>query len=268
MTPNEETGLVPASGGAMEVSPEIAAELDQLQQSAEELGGTLLDMLAIYAADHGRWKVGDTKKDTLTGIYLYGLPSMRTFWPPDAPMGSEPPTCWSLGGDNAVPSPKAIEAQHATCEGCPWDEFGTASKGKGKACKTKRADFFVELDPNKLEKDEAGNIVVTGDSVIGVALVRASATSRDTRQTIGQWAKDVRQLTGGTPQLVVTEWGFTPSHGGGVDFDAPTLSCLGKYTCDAAALREVVELSKDLREHQAEEVLTTLAGTSDSTDKE
>jgi hypothetical protein len=50
-----------------------------------------------------------------------------------------PPTCFALGRDDKTlaPHPTVVErgqAQHATCRGCPMNEFGTAENGKGKAC--------------------------------------------------------------------------------------------------------------------------------------
>lgn len=268
MTENleDEVGLVPVNGGAMEVSPELAAELAGMQQTAEELGGTLLDMLAIYAADSDRWKTGPKdapiKKEEVWGIFLYGVNSMRTFWPPDAEMGTEPPTCWSMGGEDATPHENAIEPQNETCEGCHWNEFKTAKQGTGKACKTKRADFFVELDPTKLTLDENGNYTVTAEAVLGVALLRGSATSRETRRSVGEWAKALQKESNGVGQLVITKWTLVLGKSG--LYHAPTLTCMGRYTCDTEALQDIVRMARELREGEAESVLTILAGSSNT----
>jgi len=50
------------------------------------------------------------------------------------------PVCFAyaeLEGDLA-PHPESSKPQHETCKGCPQNEFGSATKGKGKACKNSR----------------------------------------------------------------------------------------------------------------------------------
>lgn len=59
---------------------------------------------------------------------------------PDTP---QPPTCFAFGRDEAemAPHPSVVERgqqQHETCRGCPMNVFGTADRGKGKACRNTR----------------------------------------------------------------------------------------------------------------------------------
>jgi hypothetical protein len=54
-----------------------------------------------------------------------------------------PPTCFAFGRDDTTLAPhKTVvehdQAQNETCRGCPMNEFGTADKGKGKACGNRR----------------------------------------------------------------------------------------------------------------------------------
>lgn len=54
-----------------------------------------------------------------------------------------PPTCFAMGREeaNLVPHPTVFEAeqqQNPTCKGCEWDAWGSADKGKGKACRQTR----------------------------------------------------------------------------------------------------------------------------------
>jgi hypothetical protein len=259
--------LIVSPGGAMELPPELAAELDALAQTGEELGGTLLDMLAIYTADRDRWKTGEEKKDNILGIYLHSLSATRTFWPPGPVTKGVAPTCFSFDGEK--PAPEVEDPQSAECEGCPWNEFETAHQGRGKACKTKRADFIVEIDEEKLETDDEGRKVVTADAVLGIALIRCSATAKETRMSVGQWAKDIRSTSRGIPQLVLTRWSLKGTTStGGTDFYAPTLVSEGAYQIDRDSLEEVVQTSKDLRNGQAIEILTTLAGGSEESSED
>lgn len=52
------------------------------------------------------------------------------------------PQCYAFGRNGSMaPHAKVVEegtAQHPTCDGCQWNEFGTAEKGKGKACRNSR----------------------------------------------------------------------------------------------------------------------------------
>jgi len=47
------------------------------------------------------------------------------------------PVCFALGRtmDEMKPHPDSSAPQSEKCKGCKWNEFGTADKGKGKACK-------------------------------------------------------------------------------------------------------------------------------------
>lgn len=53
------------------------------------------------------------------------------------------PACYAFGRDEKLMTPheKVVEAktaQHEQCKGCQWNEFGSAEKGKGKACRNTR----------------------------------------------------------------------------------------------------------------------------------
>lgn len=50
------------------------------------------------------------------------------------------PVCFAFAHDDTEMAPHAdsTEPQHTTCKGCPQNEFGSAERGKGKACKNSR----------------------------------------------------------------------------------------------------------------------------------
>lgn len=55
----------------------------------------------------------------------------------------QPPTCFAFGRDAATMRPhddvfEADQAQHETCRGCPQNEWGSAERGRGKACRNVR----------------------------------------------------------------------------------------------------------------------------------
>lgn len=53
-----------------------------------------------------------------------------------------PPTCFAYGRDAAMAPHKVVfeagQQQHETCRGCPRNEWGSAERGKGKACRNTR----------------------------------------------------------------------------------------------------------------------------------
>jgi hypothetical protein len=81
---------------------------------------------------------------------------------PDEPKG---PLCFAFGREEKDMAPHAdvVEAgseQNETCHGCPMNEFGTADKGKGKACRNVRrmglipAGSFAKDGTFEPEEDE------------------------------------------------------------------------------------------------------------------
>jgi hypothetical protein len=53
-----------------------------------------------------------------------------------------PPTCFAFGTDDSMKPHDVVfeneSNQHDKCQGCPMNEWGSAEKGKGKACSNKR----------------------------------------------------------------------------------------------------------------------------------
>jgi hypothetical protein len=59
------------------------------------------------------------------------------------PENPEPPTCFAFGREESLMQPHKVSveckcAQADTCKECEWNEWGTARKGRGKACKNVR----------------------------------------------------------------------------------------------------------------------------------
>ena len=111
-----------------------------------------------------------------------------------------PPTCYAFGqGDEAMAPHPSMQSsdffvpQHATCEGCPQNMFGSADTGRGKACqnrarlavlpagfytaKPKSRDFDLELftDPKHYQTAE-------------IAYLKLPPTS------VGNWSKYVKEI--------------------------------------------------------------------------
>lgn len=81
--------------------------------------------------------VAGNKLDVIVVDSIYENTYYTGKYDPDNPLS---PVCFAFAHDDAelAPHEDSIEPQHATCKGCPQNEFGTADLGKGKACKNSR----------------------------------------------------------------------------------------------------------------------------------
>lgn len=78
------------------------------------------------------------------------------------------PACFAFGRreDEMSPHENSAEPQSSACKGCPMNEFGTAEKGKGKACKNiRRLALIPEDGLNDIENAEIAYLKVPVMSV-------------------------------------------------------------------------------------------------------
>jgi len=92
------------------------------------------------------------------------------------------PLCFALGRseEGMKPDAKVVAAgtaQHETCEGCQWNEWGSADVGKGKACKNIRR--LSILTASKIERD--GTVTLIEDpehfKAVSAGYLRVPVTS-------------------------------------------------------------------------------------------
>lgn len=113
------------------------------------------------------------------------------------------PVCFAFGRDEdeMVPHPNVVKAgtaQSETCASCPHNEWGSAEKGKGKACKNVRRLSLITADT----LDNGAQGVTDAHE----AYVKVPVTS------VKGWAGYVNSLeaTGKPPLAFVTEIGLIP----------------------------------------------------------
>lgn len=98
-----------------------------------------LDQIRIPSGGSTTWTVpsltGPAPEDILEGIIVL-TQRRRTYWETADPSG-EPPDCFSKDMLTGVGRPGG------QCAVCPLNEWGSAAKGEGKACKESRLLFFV-----------------------------------------------------------------------------------------------------------------------------
>jgi len=104
------------------------------------------------------------------------------------PSTPAPPTCFAFSHEEASLAPhKSVidhgQDQHASCQGCPMNQWGTADKGRGKACRntrrigmipagefdTKTGNFSAFTESEHFEKATVGFMKLPVTSVAGYA---------------------------------------------------------------------------------------------------
>lgn len=245
-------------------------ELASKDQLAELFGDTMgrptsfLDTLTLYrSGKEDYFKRGDEKVADVHGILLYSQRPMRTFWS-SAELSDKPPDCWSM--DSVRPYAEAAQPQADKCSECPRDKFGTAKVGNGKACKTRAADFLLEVNVNEgmppLSKTSIPVFELTPARVMGPALVRYSIGNKESANNYAalmRFAKERATYVQG----LVCRWGFDRAKSkSGVDFDVVTVTPLAKIP-DDDVMKVVVPLVKALKDGQAKSLLESLAGRTD-----
>ena len=112
---------------------------------------------------------GQPAPDNKLRAIVIGSASERAYYTDDYdPDNVASPLCWGLGGDGVdAPSELAEEQQSDACATCPMNMWGSATRGKGKACKER---VRVALIPAGLR---------TGEDVLKaeVAIMRVPVTS-------------------------------------------------------------------------------------------
>jgi hypothetical protein len=80
------------------------------------------------------------------------------------PAKPKAPDCWAISETiNCAPDPGKVRTpKHASCNGCPFNEYGTASVGRGKACKETRRLAVAPLDAQVGDKPFLLEVSPTG----------------------------------------------------------------------------------------------------------
>ena len=123
---------------------------DELAKYAKDMIGNDQSSVLRVSIRGGKLKVGDTEmKDNRMSVVILDAAYENAYYggayDPDH---IAPPKCYALGRDwNSLrPAETADEPQHDDCAGCKWNAFGSADKGKGKACKNQRRLAVISAD--------------------------------------------------------------------------------------------------------------------------
>jgi len=113
-------------GGGFKVS----AKKGKLHYDGQPVAGNVLDVVVVESVMENAYYDAD--------------------FDPDNPRS---PVCFAFGKseEDMVPHESSKEPQHDTCKGCPMNEFGSADKGRGKACKNIRRLALLPAKPLEAE---------------------------------------------------------------------------------------------------------------------
>lgn len=122
----------------------------------------------------GRLTYHDTplRDNKMTVIILSALVENVYYDQPFDQDNPRSPVCFAFSddGDNMAPHEKAKEPQNETCDGCPRNEWGSADRGRGKACKNVRRLALLSCEdatPKAIEDGEIATLEVSVTSVKG-----------------------------------------------------------------------------------------------------
>ena len=112
----------------------------------EKLGQQDLDKIKIPTGDMSMFMVPDLEEGekavkTILAVIVVYRPA-RAYWEKsiDDGGGNTPPDCYSNDGNTGIGTPGGV------CAVCPFNEFESAKKGKGKACNERKLLFLMMPD--------------------------------------------------------------------------------------------------------------------------
>jgi hypothetical protein len=127
---------------------ELAKEAQASKETVAGIGG------GVFASIRGgRLSIGDVEfPDGNAAVIVLGSVKTKAYYEGDFdPKTPTPPVCYAFGKVNGtethndlVPHPESAKVQCESCKNCPHNIFGTANRGKGKACKDQIRLAFLD----------------------------------------------------------------------------------------------------------------------------
>lgn len=134
--------IVPVSDYAMvKMGPEKLTAIMKQNMGPSGVSDRDLDSITMPSGGGTHWSVpgleGDEPAKEIVGVVV-AFRDGRVYWKEALDVaGALPPDCSSEDGIKGIGSPGG------ECESCPMAQFGSAIKGKGQACNSKRKLFVV-----------------------------------------------------------------------------------------------------------------------------
>lgn len=203
---------------AIGVSRRLKTRGGVLQYMDQPVPGNKMPVVVLYAAKENAYYEGEYDADNPTA-----------------------PVCFAFAQEDVdekdmVPHEASEKKQHSNCRECPKNKFGSAEKGRGKACKNTFQLSLVHADSLKAKGG------VTDAEVVTASVPPTS---------LGAYAAHVKQidkLSGKPVYAFKTEIGLVPNPKGGFNM---TFAALDEVR-DKKVLGELFMKSKDAEKDSAE----------------
>ena len=191
---------VPAVKGSTAVvswADKLAAKAQEAAAEEKVSSGTAVTCRSGQLSIGGQAIAGNKLSIVVVGsIFENNYYDPEFDYDPDAPRS---PICFAFAKkeEELVPHEDSSEVQHESCKGCEWNEFGSAAKGRGKACKNIRRLALMSASPLTADGIKDGEI----------AYMKLPVTSGP------GWAAYVNMLSAvhkRPPFAVITEIGAVP----------------------------------------------------------
>lgn len=134
-----------------------------------------------------------------------------------------PPTCYAFGRDRSEMEPHEtmqadldfFKPQHERCKGCPLNEFGTADKGRGKACQNRERLMLIPAGMYEKVKGSRDFQLMLLEDPQALAEVEAMYLKLPVTsvKTYDKYVKSVAAAVGYPPYAVVTRIFTVPDAG-------------------------------------------------------
>jgi len=129
------------------ITPEMQKLLDMAAQQQAE---NELSTIPFISLKGKKFSIGDDKLgNTLRVVILADVFDNTWYDRPYDPSSDEifPPACFAIGSTQSelIPDETSPVRQNDTCYGCAKNEFGSATQGKGKACRNGRRILIASI---------------------------------------------------------------------------------------------------------------------------
>lgn len=130
-----------------QLSPEVQAALVEAAKQQSEAEQSTIPFISLKGK---KFTVGEDKLGTqLKVVILADVFDHSWYDRPYDPSSDEvfPPACFAIGDDvnSMEPHVDSPMPQSDVCDGCPKNEFGSATQGKGKACRNGRRILIASV---------------------------------------------------------------------------------------------------------------------------
>lgn len=123
---------------------------DEASIIASRIGAPSGDRIKITQSKTFRLPDGTESKGPINAVIVDFVSANYYFEGTYDPNDIEPPLCVAIGPEptSLIPFDSSPNKQSDTCAGCPQNQFGSAPRGRGKACQNTRLLYLLATDAN------------------------------------------------------------------------------------------------------------------------